>query len=227
MTIKINKNKDLLEELKRPSLGLQITNRYLVWILVLIIIIVLSVGYSFVLDKKISDVRNTGQEFLPAKEKILSDLRAIEKELDAIISQFRSIKVAKQAQLDKLKDLLPDYPRYVDLFAVAEDLTTIQGMKLNAISITFADTPVAAAPVEPSGAAVAIPTDIKAMTIKLQVSGGDYEGFKKYLQTLERSIRLFDVGSVAFAGSSFAPSSPTVETEASFDLEVRTYYRTK
>ena len=210
--------------LLQPSLFLQLMNKFLPWVIVLIVLIALLVGYVFFLHGKISEVKNAAQENLPAKEKILSDLIAIKSELDGVVLDFGLFKQQRSEALSRFDILLPQGKQYGDLFAMASALAAQSGFTLNSIHITFADTAV-----DPKKAAAAS-TDSSLKKISLHVSASgpaDYEAFKGYIRTLERNIRLMDVKSLSFQGPGIqAPAAAGGKTaQTSYDIDVTTYYQ--
>ena len=71
------------------------------------------------------------------------------------------------------------------------------------------------------------PKDLKAPGIKTLIAEirvtGSYPGFLSYLKTMEKSLRIFDITSISFAGVS--PGQTSARTDnLDFSLTVNTYY---
>lgn len=217
---------------KEPSLWLRIANRYLKWIIVLVMGVVLFLSYSLVLSPQVHAVQRAAEESLPAKRKILRDLQAIKQELDGIVLDFERLKQDKQTEFEKLNVLLPRGSEYEKIFTLLDDITTRSGLKLTSISIAFSEGAAQRAP-EPAfqevkpGAPQVDASAVQKMVININVSGGNYETLKQYLDAIERNIRLLDVSSLSFDGSAFAAAADEKErtmTTASFAIELVTYY---
>lgn len=216
----------------QPTLALQITNRYLRWVLLLLAGVVFFLGYVFVLDAQIADVQNAARESLPAKLKVRDDLKAIKIELDEAVLDYEKIKVSKKAALDRIRLLLPSTSEYGDLFTMLNTLTTLSGMKMVSITITLPDD---SKPQQRRGAAAQQPAGteddpvtsglVRALSIQISVEGGTYETFKKYLSNVERNIRLLDIKSLSFEGSSYIPSADGSLPTPRYDIELTTYYQ--
>lgn len=231
---------------------LQIVNRYVWWILILIILIVGLVGYYWFINAQIGAVVSAANDNLPQKQDALNKLQATKEDLDQTIQDFDRIKQAKADVIQQLQDLLPEREAYGDLFSIVDQITEASGMQLNSISIALSDAIQVDQPVRTltpelteTAEAATPPAGINSMTISLSVTGPSYEAFKNYLEVLERSIRLFDVKSLSFDGGSFAEGSGSQvstppqgtapfpgaapaddeEDSTSFSFELVTYYK--
>lgn len=211
----------------QATLALQILNRYLRWVLLLVILITLFLGYSFVLAEHIDKVKNVAQQSLKAKEKVLSDLQSIKISLDNDIRDFGLIIDRKRELLVKLDALLPQGSQYGDLFALVDGVTRQSGLVLNNINIAFADegqTPPGSEQSRPASAQ----STVKTIKLNLSVEGGNYETFKRYLDVLQRNVRLFDVQTLSFDGGAFASKTGDDEELSQavpqYDIELITYY---
>lgn len=236
---KIKKKNSPAPGFQEPSLGLQIVNRYIWWIIVLIVLVIAFVSYSLFISGQIEAVRSAASDNLPQKQDSLDKLKAVKKDLDQTIIDFDRIKNAKKDELDKLRALLPTRDQYGDLFAIVDQITAGSGLQLQTMSIAFSGD---AAPVEAvqnlnpettidvaaANAAAAPGAGIQTMTVNMSVTGGDYAAFKRYLETLERSVRLFDVKSLSFDGASVAGTAVAedgVSAGGQYTIELVTYYQ--
>lgn len=232
-------NKKTLTPVEKPhesagetSIVLQIMNRYLKWIVVLVVFVVTVLCYMLLTSAQIANVRNEAEKNLPAKESVYKALQKIQKEVDIVVLEYENLKRFKKNEIEKLSYVLPERRTYSELYSMLDDLTRSQGLTLKSLTVGFADTPQTAqgqSATQQQGQAPA--GAVKTMTLNLSVSGGNYEIFKKYLDALERSIRLFDIRSLAFNGSAFISATGPGSVQdavnvagAEYTIELITYY---
>ncbi len=212
---------------EQSSLALQIVNRYLRWVLFLVVCIMLFIGYTFILQQQISEAQSAAKESLPLKQEVLDDLKTIETKLDQASSDYDRILREKKPALDRIALLLPRHSEYGELFPLLNKITQASGFTLQSMNLTLpadADAP----PASTSDTSVSDPITsglVHAINIRLSVQGGDYEGIKNYLKNLERNVRLFDISSVTVSGSVFIQQNNGVTTTPAYDLELKTYYQ--
>lgn len=118
----------------QPGEALTKANHWLWLIILLVVTIVLTAGYVWVLSpglKAISGERTATaeSEFVKAKHEEL--LRRI-KELK---SEYNSIKTSRQDILDRLKAAIPDEPQTAELFVLADHLAEQHGFILDKMEI--------------------------------------------------------------------------------------------
>ena len=206
---------------------LQIVNRYIRWILLLLIGLTFLLGYAFVLERQISNVQTVARDSLPAKNKVLSDLQSIKAELDQIVIDFNNIISSKRKLVDRFDLLIPNTSQYGDLFTIIDDVSKSAGFTVSSINMSFSDGQPGLHEVSASSATSRssfATGQIKTISIGLSVQGGSYDSFKGYLEVLERNIRLFDVESVAFSGSQFVQADGGNPAIGSYTIELKTYY---
>jgi len=214
--------------LENASAWLVMINRYLVWLLLLLAVIILAVGYYFFLGPKFQDVRDKYDSFLPDKKEVLTNLTAIENKLIGLEQKFNLIQQQKEQELGRLYNLLPTVPDYAALFVQTEFLAKANNLKVTSVDISQpleqplrerrTPTPVQAeSPTEQT--LEILPTNVHSLAINIQVSAGTYENFKLYLDDLEKNLRLYDVQTI-----SFDAVNPETEEINSFNVNLKTYY---
>ncbi len=212
-----------------PTLALQIVNKYLRWILVLLVGVILFLGYIFVLDAQIANVQQVASESLPTKIKTRDDLKSIKAELDKAVLDYEKIKVSKKEALDRIALLLPEDSEYGDLFTMLDVLTKLSGLKMTSMTVALPDD---TKPQQRKGAAIPGAADdpvsaglVRSLSIHVNVEGGTYETFKNYLEKLEKNVRLFDIKSVSLDGAAYIPSADGTLATPKYDIELITYYQ--
>lgn len=188
---------------------------------------VIAAGVFFLIYPKYRFIKELARTSLPGKLeefKALEDYAAKIKELEQAIVDWQN---KNQANVKKLEQALPDEPKIPELIAQLDALTKDSGFLLN--SLDFSEVTA----VQEQGPAVTardkaradknmalvnwqLDKNIKQLNVSLNLTGGDYLAFKKFLDKLEKNMRLFDVISIKFA------SSLTEGTD--YNLALRTYY---
>jgi hypothetical protein len=222
----------------RPNFILQLLNRYLRSLIVAIVVIIMFMSYSLVLAEKFNQVRNIARESLPAKEKVLSDLEVLKDKVDGILLDYNMLKVEKAQIFSDLDVILPRQSQYETFFVMAEEISRQNGMKLTSINIALGEGgggSIFGGRFQPVGSVdegeLVDTAAIRSITLSLNVQGGGYEEFKKYLDALERNMRLFDVQSFTLSGSSSASQSGansgqvSEETTTQYNIQLITYYQ--
>ncbi len=194
-----------------------------------IFILVLLLTYFFLLQPKITDLR---QEKAVLATKKVEELAGLQKyylslqELEAVVNNF---KVNKAQSFERLAQILPSEAEVPNLIAQLEALTQASGFRLTAI--TFAEAQAAKTTSKKSTKSTGseeTPTKIKeeafipeldpavhVINISMKVSGGGYLELKKLLDNIEKHLRIFDVNSIGFSSA---------EGENSYNIPLQTYY---
>lgn len=220
-----------------PNFILVLLNKYLRWTVLLLIAGVIIFSYILILSYKIDEVSNSATESIPAKEKVLSDLKAIKSDLDQIVVDFDSIKASKSDILDELDRLLPKEPQFAEMFKLFDEITSRSGMKLNSISMSeHAGVDNTTEKFQEDGFDFSqLEKKVSSMTVSISVAGGNYDTFKNYLDTLERNLRIFDLQSISVDGGVYRAQDILLSDisdeerdsrtiEGSYSLELITYF---
>lgn len=214
--------------LENASAWLVMINRYLVWLLLLLAVVILAVGYYFFLGPKFETVRNKNNSFLPDKKEVLTNLIKIENKLITLEQKFNLIQQQKEEELGRLYNLLPTEPDYAALFVQTEFLAKANNLKVSSVDISRTleqplserrtPTPVQAnSPTEQT--LEILPTNVHSLAVNIQVGEGTYDNFKLYLDDLEKNLRLYDVQTI-----SFESVNPETEMISGFNVNLKTYY---
>lgn len=153
---------------------------------------ILAGGYFYLLKPKYQSLKGISgliagnlKISLQAKKEYFENLSDLEEFYDNLNEEDK----------EKLEQILPFEKDLPNLFVHFESLVKQSGLKLN--SIDFSE-----------GSVKEI---IKILDVKLSLTGGDYLTFKKFLDRLEKDIKIIDITSISFS-------------KEGYDLKFRTYY---
>ena len=231
-------------QFEQPSLILLFFNRFWVIVTAILVGVLLLGGYYLFIQPKLRNnevLREAALKTTVDQEKsqqLLNNLEDLKNVYDNILSN-------RQNDLERLKEIVPDNPQVAELFVMTDRLSKQFGFSLDQIEMSEVkdgDTGVqrsvdAEGNVIPSTApAVSVKSSVglKAMSISFVVTpvvlaeGGsvtvesksNYQIFKEYLDALEKNLRLVDIQSINFVGTSSNSSSAS-----SYNFTVLTYYR--
>ncbi len=231
-------------EFEQPSEILIFINRYSVIIFAVIIILVFALGYFFVLQPKISDIKIVKDEKFQSQDKEEENQQLLNM-VNSLKEEFEHIESERKRDLDRLKIMIPDSPQIAEFFAAADSLASDNGFAL--LSIEISEDPISVADKnEEAGMPIDNLEDLRSLVIhmtvaKLPTQNPDgswemhepYQSFKSYLDRLENDLRLMDIQTIIFA--EFAEEEIIEETEEgeganipspiNFDFSLITYYR--
>ncbi|MDP2586968.1 MAG: hypothetical protein Q8P32_04345 [Candidatus Komeilibacteria bacterium] len=192
-----------------------------------VFILVLAVGLFWLVFPKYQGLREVATGSLPDK---IGELQALEdyavkiKQLEKVIADWQ---VKNQAKVAILEQVLPDTPRVPELIAQLDALARSNGFIINSVDFTESEAPVSGADSRSAAKAKAgsqpevqanlnLDKNIRLVSINLNLTGGDYSAFKKFLDALEKNMRLLDVLSIDF--------SSTLSAGTDYTLALMTYY---
>ncbi len=215
----VNKSEIKFEQ---PSQVLMVINQYLWVLLVSIMLVVLLLGYFFILSRSISDIKKSQDDtaVVVNKQKEVDDL--VKKVTDLNV-RYEAIQKQRAGDLRRLQQIVPSEPQIAELFVIAERLAVARGFILSSIDIANANeaSDNAGQPEYPAGLKTLMLNMSVSKTIDLDdpPAVDSYTAFKQYLDDLERSLRLFDVKTVTFSGVGIPGA-----TSLSFGFTITTYY---
>ena len=186
-----------MPEKKQGKFKMFLINRYKLSSLFLVIII-LVLGYIFLiapLSKRIQDKRirfASLEQNLKQKEANVLVLKDLE-------SEYNRIDKNKIEKIERMIPLGKDLP---NLFIQLESLAKNSGFILSSVD---------ANPIEKT--ADELLPDIGIIEIKIKLTGGNYQMFKKFLKEVENNLRILDITSINFP-----------ERMDSFNVTLKTYY---
>jgi len=128
-----DKNKEV--QFEQPSDILLLINQYLVFILAIMVITILAVGYFFLLNPKIQAISAVKQEDTETQQNKLQNEKLLSK-IQELEAEFNSIKSDRQEDFDKLKMILPAEPQIAELFVLADTIAEKHGFILSSIDIS-------------------------------------------------------------------------------------------
>ena len=194
-----------IDKKKKENYQLQLLLfRYYKLITAVLIMLIVVGGYYLILRPKYEQVGLGGQYNLETLEKERAKRQAYLQNLKELIANYQKVN---QADIDKLKKILPAEKDIPGLFVQLQALTEKYNLLLAGININEA-------PAE--GQENKTPGEIKRLNVSLNLIGlgGDpYAEVKEFLSGLEYNLRLFDINAVYFS-----PDSPV------YSVNLFTYY---
>jgi Tfp pilus assembly protein PilO len=208
---------------KKTAISLVYLNRNYKTIILLIIIIIMIGGYYFFLTDKIGQI-NEQKSGLAEKEAELETLGVYADKLGNLEKIVNDFQRKNSEMVAKLDVILPNSAQLPELLAQLEGLVGYSNFKikgLNAVKATeertSAKTKSKAAKQEEKTTIIGtLPQNIKTLKVSLTVAGGDYPEFKKFLNNIEKHVRIFDVTSFSFNASKDGVSN--------YSINLQTYY---
>lgn len=221
---------DQSEKKKKQSdqLNLWLNNNYKL-AAISVFILVLLAGLFWLVYPKYQGLREVTVGSLPDK---ISELRALEdyaakiKELENAINGWQT---KNQAQVKILEQILPGVPKVPELLAQLDALVRSSGFTINSVDFSESEASVGGAGSRSAAKAKAkagskpevqvnlnLDKNIRLVNINLNLTGGDYPAFKKFLDALEKNMRLLDVVSIDFTSS--------LAEGTDYNLALITYY---
>lgn len=169
-----------------------------------IALLILSVGLFYTLTspyyEKVKVLRASAQDY----QNVLNNISRIRETRDQLLVNYEKIP---KAELERLGKVLPDY---VDTVRMAQELDSIAsryGIALKNVRIDTSAVEAASLPVLPE---YAKPYDKAALSFAFIA---DYANFRRFIEDLEKSLRVMDVKSLVFQNG----SSNLTEYQASID----------
>ncbi|MCX6796624.1 MAG: hypothetical protein NTW06_03960 [Candidatus Falkowbacteria bacterium] len=186
---------------------LEIIHKYFLVVVLVIFAAIIVVGYLFLIQPKYTAVSEKIKTEDEQRTKELEDLTVYADRLRQYQSKYNGISAADKEKIDTLiaGKYLPE-----NIFIDMEKLIFSRGLILNSIDVSSQGKPNDAEASASGGQNVG---GIGEATIKLDITGVNYEGLKQLLAVIESSLRLLDVKKI-----NFSPEGNTAQ------LEIATYY---
>lgn len=156
----------------------------------------------------------------------VENLTSASAELDSILENrdalVKTINTISQTDLTRINKTLPQGPRASDFMVVLERMATDRGAVLKRVDLASFSQPQTPSSGQPRpggalGSGVLEPGTVKELPISLSVQAS-YLTFRRFLEDLERHIRLIEVEEISF-------NSPQKTTTLDFSLKAKTYYQ--
>lgn len=228
---------------EQPSTLLLFFDRYINYIVAIIIVLILIIGYAFLFVPKINTIKqikednSTTQSKKEENEAILARIADLEED-------YNRIKIERSESLDDLKKFIPDDPQIAELFVMIDKIAVDNDFQLSNISISEEEDDgtdsikkarinITVANVVPEVEEEGTPEDgdgqialddIPDQGLEVEDVPSPYEMFKQFLTALENNLRLTDIDSVSF-GALPVPEEGGSPIMANFTLSLTTYYK--
>lgn len=195
------------------------------------VVVVLALGYFFLIAPKITAVRSTEVTTRKNTESELQTQQAYLEDLKQSNQKFRSTFTEDQRR--EINAFIPSTSDFPSLLLTVENIVSQAQLTLDSISIGQVGQATAAATTPPAGgettngtataqAATVSGISFKTQDVSISVSGGkSYDSFKNLLSLFESSRRLFDIISV---GYSLKVDEQGGNAGSVWNLTLRTYY---
>lgn len=215
--------------MKFPAFLQTLLTDYFRWVAAVLVAAVLALGYFFVLDQKIANLRSSG---ILKRANVEAELATQKEYLSKLQDSIDSFHTAVPNELlSKVNSFMPTGSDFPGLLLTLEQLAVSANLQLDSISINEVGQTIASSgSTEGSDTAVGTPAlaatagglNLRTQDVTVSVSGGtNYESFKQFVTLLETSQRLLDVISLGF---SFPDTTAAGTTQSPYNVVVRTYY---
>ncbi|MBU1037019.1 hypothetical protein KKF32_03205, partial [Patescibacteria group bacterium] len=201
----------------------------------IIFLLIIFVGYFFILQSQLIKVYQNKVTLLAGKLKQLDDMEKYSLSLQKLEEAAKKFEQKQEKNIERFSQFLPAERNLANLIAQLETVMRVSGFNINSLAITESLTAKKTEQPPLPDDYEDIPNDdyesygyeedqfldvvatpsLHVLSINLAIQGGDYVSFKNLLANLEKHIRLFDVSSINF-------SSPG--DEGSYSLSITTYY---
>lgn len=179
--------------------------RYYNWLVVLIAILIIVVGYFLLIQPKYREI-NSSKE--PDNQNQIEEQPYSKKqaELSKFIELERAYNKISKADKEKIEAILPSKPDVEKLMAEIESIVLKNGLILTSLSIQQTEEKksnniTAVISGDNSGSkSTDFSEGIGLVRISLSVAGADYVSFKNLLKTIENNIRLMDIKNIKYNG---------------------------
>lgn len=196
-----------------------------IFIIVVMLILLTGIGY-FVAYPFYKYYQFFVTEEIPLLENTLAreqeNLNILKEQYEARKSQLLQIK------LERVENLIAKNNDYMQLYLPLEKVVKDSGFVLNNLSINddglsqFGERQLRGVINE------LVDWKLGEFTVQLDVTGGDYETIKKFLLTLEKTGRLYDVVSLSFNPQSYIKDTEAIagrkQEGISYNIVLKTYY---
>ncbi|MDZ7798019.1 MAG: hypothetical protein U5L76_00190 [Patescibacteria group bacterium] len=204
--------------------------RYFKILAIVLAVLILVLGFLFIVKPKWNEVKETGIFDLNAEKEKKEDNELYLSRLKESLDKFKEIN---QKDIDSLSQIIPSKKEIPELFIILEDLVSHSALSLD--SITFSEgsvlsqendslsdnldeLPAAQAKVIKN---TSVSKNINILNISLSISGGrNYNDLKTLLNDIEEEQRIMDISSLSFNPQ----SQSSIDAGMNFGLNLKTYY---
>jgi len=196
----MDKGKDEKEGQTRQKINVLLIE-YFKWLIAFLVLVVLALGYFFLLKPEYEEVVQSAKSGQLNKEQEYLERREYLGKLKNLVAVFQSVKPSEIKKIDYI--LKPkDVPE--ELFSQVEAIVKKNGLLLKSLKIESGgeeskDSSRKVSRTTEEKTEVALPPEIGKTKATLEVLGVDYFGLKSLLASMENNLMLMDVASVNFA----------------------------
>lgn len=170
----------------------QLTEHFVVYATIIVVVLI-ALGFVFLINPKITEIRSFGILNLRQTQDQLSTSKENLRITSSIVDQYRQLS---GDELQKLKAALPADSELPAMFVQVEAIALSSGLRLN--NVSFTNTASTASSTTTKSAASG-PAGLRQMQVSFTVVGGHgYASLKNFLATLETSVRLLDVQALTY-----------------------------
>lgn len=211
------------------KLGTALLTKYFRYLLIGTVFAILLVGYFLFLRPQIDIVRDVGISALKNETERYENRKTYLASLQAMLDKYRTI-IGQQSV--KVTDILPDSPQIGKLFLMLQQISVDNGFSIKAIAVTKGQAQSLATTTASnqktatnSSALKGVTSTLQVLDVSLVVEGNyDYERFKGYIRSFERSLRLIDVPTLKYQPAPKSTDAQKDQSNPSLSFDLRTYY---
>jgi len=204
--------------------------KYFKLITIVLAILILVLGFLFVIKPKWNEVKETGIFDLNTEKEKKEANKIYLSKLEESLEKFEKIN---KKDINALSKIIPKKKQIPELFIILEDLVSHSALSLdsitfseggglsqesNSLSDSLNELPAAQAKIIKESS---VSKNINMLNISLSISGGhDYDDLKTLLNDIEEEQRIMDISSLSFNPQ----SQGSIDSSMSFSLNLETYY---
>ena len=202
-----------IKEIKRLSLSYMYD--YFNILIIIAVIIVLLVGYFYVIRPKYEVISKNLEITNSERENTKTDLNNLLNSINRYKSSFNKVN---QKDRERIDVMLPEEMQKDELLVLMEETVKRKGLILSSLSIveeatSKKSTKNSRVQKTKKPDETVLPERIGVAKISMSIKGTDYDAFIDFLEEIENSLRLMDIESL-----DFKPNGKTLS------LDINTYY---
>lgn len=199
-------------EQKKSNILMKFLSRYIYWVAGLLSILLIGLGYMFILKPKIYEHKKIPELTLEYQQEILNQRQRKLQQLNNLIVDYKKLP---NSHFNKINELLPSANEAPILFTHLSGLAKANDTVLLNVSVSELGDRNLTTLFVTEGMAVTKNLKVIDVTANFmgKVGNDSYSYFKQMLNAIAKNIRLFDIQYISF--------SPTL---SNFSFNARTYY---
>lgn len=219
--------------IKKPLNALLTT--YFRYVLIAVVVLIGAIGYLQLIRPQFENVKIVGVLAYQNASDRLDNRRSYYSKASEMVNTYREVSAAQTVNIEEIMPTTIDNSK---LFLTLQALSKQAGMSMVSMALSkgsaLAASPTGAAPTAGTQDAATAPASnavtssngtVNIINATLTMTGsGDYDSYIKLLTTIERSMRIFDLGSIAYSPVGAAVGTEAAQEMPSFTFELKTYY---